>query len=141
MRTRILGLLAATALTTAGLSAASAADLPVRLALELVGRVGDLRRQQRGHAPLHQQCVLARRQLADQARGGGEMLQPLAGDIADLQCADRLGDIVGAEGRLFKTRTGELSLHATSIRMLTKSLRPMPDKFHGVADQEVKPET
>lgn len=49
-----------------------------------------------------------------------------------------LGDIVGAEGRLFKTRTGELSLHATAIRMLTKSLRPMPDKFHGVADQEVK---
>ena len=49
-----------------------------------------------------------------------------------------LGDIVGAEGRLFKTRTGELSLHATSIRLLTKSLRPMPDKFHGVADQEVK---
>jgi len=49
-----------------------------------------------------------------------------------------LGDIVGAEGKLFKTRTGELSLHATSIRLLTKSLRPMPDKFHGVADQEVK---
>ena len=49
-----------------------------------------------------------------------------------------LGDIVGAEGRMFKTRTGELSLHATSIRLLTKSLRPMPDKFHGVADQEVK---
>ncbi|RYF15419.1 MAG: lysine--tRNA ligase [Comamonadaceae bacterium] len=49
-----------------------------------------------------------------------------------------LGDIVGAEGKLFKTRTGELSLHATAIRMLTKSLRPMPDKFHGVADQEVK---
>jgi lysyl-tRNA synthetase class 2 len=49
-----------------------------------------------------------------------------------------LGDIVGAEGRIFKTRTGELSLHATSIRLLTKSLRPMPDKFHGVADQEVK---
>ena len=49
-----------------------------------------------------------------------------------------LGDIVGVEGHLFKTRTGELSIHATSIRMLTKSLRPMPDKFHGVADQEVK---
>jgi len=49
-----------------------------------------------------------------------------------------LGDIVGAEGKMFKTRTGELSLHATSIRLLTKSLRPMPDKFHGVADQEVK---
>jgi lysyl-tRNA synthetase class 2 len=49
-----------------------------------------------------------------------------------------LGDIVAAEGKLFKTRTGELSLHATSIRLLTKSLRPMPDKFHGVADQDVK---
>jgi len=49
-----------------------------------------------------------------------------------------LGDIVGAEGRLFKTRTGELSVHAERIRLLTKSLRPLPDKFHGVADQELK---
>jgi len=49
-----------------------------------------------------------------------------------------LGDIVAAEGRVFKTKTGELSIHATSIRLLTKSLRPMPDKFHGIADQEVK---
>ena len=49
-----------------------------------------------------------------------------------------LGDIVAAEGRIFKTKTGELSIHATSIRLLTKSLRPMPDKFHGIADQEVK---
>jgi lysyl-tRNA synthetase class 2 len=49
-----------------------------------------------------------------------------------------LGDIVAAEGRLFKTRTGELSVHATRVRLLTKSLRPMPDKFHGMADQEVK---
>jgi lysyl-tRNA synthetase class 2 len=49
-----------------------------------------------------------------------------------------LGDIVGAEGKVFKTRTGELSLHVSSVRLLTKNLRPMPDKFHGVADQEVK---
>ncbi|MFM8865131.1 MAG: lysine--tRNA ligase [Limnohabitans sp.] len=49
-----------------------------------------------------------------------------------------LGDIVGVEGHLFKTRTGELSVHATRIRLLTKSLRPMPDKFHGIHDQEVK---
>jgi len=49
-----------------------------------------------------------------------------------------LGDIVGVEGTLFKTRTGELSLHATQVRLLTKSLRPMPDKFHGMADQETK---
>ncbi|WP_341916568.1 lysine--tRNA ligase [Polaromonas sp. YR568] len=49
-----------------------------------------------------------------------------------------LGDIVSATGTLFKTKTGELSIHATSIRLITKSLRPLPDKFHGVADQEVK---
>ncbi|MDO4769432.1 MAG: lysine--tRNA ligase [Brachymonas sp.] len=49
-----------------------------------------------------------------------------------------LGDIVAAEGYLFKTRTGELSIHATGIRLLTKSLRPMPDKFHGMQDQELK---
>ncbi|WP_439648670.1 lysine--tRNA ligase [Curvibacter delicatus] len=49
-----------------------------------------------------------------------------------------LGDIVAAEGTMFKTKTGELSIQASSVRLLTKSLRPMPDKFHGVADQEVK---
>ena len=49
-----------------------------------------------------------------------------------------LGDIVAAEGVVFKTKTGELSLHASKIRLLTKSLRPMPDKFHGINDQEVK---
>ena len=49
-----------------------------------------------------------------------------------------LGDIVAAEGTVFKTKTGELSIHATRIRLLTKSLRPMPDKFHGIHDQEVK---
>ena len=49
-----------------------------------------------------------------------------------------LGDIVAATGTLFKTKTGELSIHATSLRLVTKSLRPLPDKFHGMADQEVK---
>ena len=49
-----------------------------------------------------------------------------------------LGDILGAEGTLFKTRTGELSLKLSAIRLLAKSLRPLPDKFHGMADQEVK---
>ncbi|MBC7726896.1 MAG: lysine--tRNA ligase, partial [Microbacteriaceae bacterium] len=49
-----------------------------------------------------------------------------------------LGDILGAEGLLFKTRTGELSIKVSSLRLLTKSLRPLPDKFHGMADQEQK---
>ncbi|WP_088278853.1 lysine--tRNA ligase [Ideonella sp. A 288] len=49
-----------------------------------------------------------------------------------------LGDILGAEGVLFKTRTGELSVKVTTLRLLTKSLRPLPDKFHGMSDQEQK---
>jgi lysyl-tRNA synthetase class 2 len=47
-----------------------------------------------------------------------------------------LGDIVCASGWLFKTRTGELSIKTRQIRLLTKSLRPLPEKFHGLADQE-----
>ncbi|OWW22289.1 lysine--tRNA ligase [Noviherbaspirillum denitrificans] len=49
-----------------------------------------------------------------------------------------LGDILGAEGLLFKTKTGELSIKVTGLRLLTKSLRPLPDKFHGLHDQETK---
>jgi len=49
-----------------------------------------------------------------------------------------LGDILGCEGTLFRTRTGELSVKASSVRLLTKSLRPLPDKFHGMSDQEQK---
>ncbi|MCW5611173.1 MAG: lysine--tRNA ligase [Rubrivivax sp.] len=49
-----------------------------------------------------------------------------------------LGDIVGCEGTLFRTKTGELSVKATRIRLLVKNLRPLPDKFHGMADQEQK---
>ncbi len=48
-----------------------------------------------------------------------------------------LGDIIGITGYVFKTKTGELSVHADSIELLTKSLRPLPDKFHGLADQEL----
>lgn len=47
-----------------------------------------------------------------------------------------LGDIVGVKGQLFITNTGELTVHADAIELLTKSLRPLPDKFHGLADQE-----
>ena len=47
-----------------------------------------------------------------------------------------LGDIVGATGVLFKTKTGELSIRVSEIRLLTKALRPLPDKFHGLSDQE-----
>jgi lysyl-tRNA synthetase class 2 len=57
--------------------------------------------------------------------------------LADFKHWD-LGDIIGCEGLLFRTKTGELSIRATNLRMLTKSLRPLPDKFHGMNDQEQK---
>ena len=44
-----------------------------------------------------------------------------------------IGDIIGATGTLFKTKTGELSIRVSSIRLLTKSLRPLPEKFHGLS--------
>ncbi|MCS6763159.1 MAG: lysine--tRNA ligase [Candidatus Protistobacter heckmanni] len=49
-----------------------------------------------------------------------------------------LGDIVAAKGTLFRTKTRELSVRCAEIRLLSKSLRPLPDKFHGLADQELK---
>ncbi|MGM9488966.1 lysine--tRNA ligase [Ideonella sp. YS5] len=49
-----------------------------------------------------------------------------------------LGDILACEGTLFRTKAGELSVKAASVRLLTKSLRPLPDKFHGMTDQEQK---
>ncbi len=49
-----------------------------------------------------------------------------------------LGDIIGAEGTLFKTKTGELSVKVDNIRLLTKSLRPLPEKFQGLTDQETR---
>jgi len=49
-----------------------------------------------------------------------------------------IGDIIGVEGYVFRTRTGELSVHAESIRLLTKSLRPLPEKWHGLTDMETR---
>ena len=49
-----------------------------------------------------------------------------------------VGDIVGLEGRLFKTRTGELTLEALSLTLLTKSIRPLPEKWHGLSDTETR---
>jgi lysyl-tRNA synthetase class 2 len=49
-----------------------------------------------------------------------------------------VGDIVAATGTLFRTKTGELTVMAGEVRLLTKSLRPLPDKFHGLADQETR---
>jgi lysyl-tRNA synthetase, class II len=49
-----------------------------------------------------------------------------------------LGDILGVEGTLFKTKMGELTLQATKVRLLSKALRPLPEKFHGLTDMEAR---
>jgi lysyl-tRNA synthetase class 2 len=49
-----------------------------------------------------------------------------------------LGDFLGADGTLFRTRTGELTVKVTALRLLSKALRPLPEKFHGLTDQEQK---
>jgi lysyl-tRNA synthetase, class II len=49
-----------------------------------------------------------------------------------------LGDIIGIEGELFRTKTNELSVKANNLQLLTKSLRPLPEKFHGLTDHETK---
>ena len=49
-----------------------------------------------------------------------------------------VGDIVGATGSLFRTKTGELTIMAVDLQLLTKSLRPLPEKFHGLTDQEIR---
>jgi len=49
-----------------------------------------------------------------------------------------IGDIIGVEGELFRTRTGELTVRARTLRLLAKSLRPLPEKYHGLTDPELK---
>ncbi|MFZ4835112.1 lysine--tRNA ligase [Rouxiella sp. Mn2063] len=75
--------------------------------------------------------------------GGRIQLYVARDDLAEGQYNEEfkkwdLGDILGARGKLFKTQTGELSIHCTELRLLTKALRPLPDKFHGLADQETR---
>lgn len=58
-------------------------------------------------------------------------------DYASYQDAD-VGDIVAVTGRLFRTKTNELSIYATSFRILTKAIRPLPEKWHGLTDVEIR---
>ena len=51
---------------------------------------------------------------------------------------DDIGDIIGITGFVFKTRTGEISIHAKEVTLLTKSLKPLPEKFHGLKDTDLR---
>ena len=59
------------------------------------------------------------------------------GRYADFKTWD-VGDIISARGKLFRTQTGELTIHAADLELLTKSLRPLPEKYHGLSDQETR---
>ncbi len=63
--------------------------------------------------------------------------EPLGDSYEDFKGWD-VGDIVGAAGTLFKTKTGELSVRVEKLQLLAKSLRPLPEKFHGLADTEIR---
>jgi lysyl-tRNA synthetase class 2 len=58
-------------------------------------------------------------------------------EFADFR-KDDIGDILGAEGYVFKTKTGEISIHVQKLTLLAKSLRPLPEKFHGMTNTELK---
>ena len=82
-------------------------------------------------------------QDASGALADGRIQLYITNDVSGVETHDAfkhydLGDIIGAEGLLFKTKTNELSVKVTSLRLITKSLRPLPDKFHGLSDQETK---
>ncbi|MEA3149659.1 MAG: lysyl-tRNA synthetase, class [Gammaproteobacteria bacterium] len=64
--------------------------------------------------------------------------QQTLGEVYDDFKTWDVGDIIGTEGILFKTKTGELSVRAERLVLLTKSLRPLPDKWHGIADTEMR---
>src|ERR1700691_331465 len=64
--------------------------------------------------------------------------QQALGEVYDEFKGWDVGDVIGAEGTLFRTKTGELSVRVERLVLLTKSLRPLPDKWHGIADTEMR---
>lgn len=64
--------------------------------------------------------------------------QQALGEVYDEFKGWDVGDVIGAEGTLFRTKTGELTVRALRLVLLTKSLRPLPDKWHGIADTELR---
>jgi lysyl-tRNA synthetase class 2 len=98
--------------------------------LRIAGRILALRRM--GKASFfHLQDGAARLQVYVQQNGVGAPSYDLFRNLD-------IGDIVGIEGHLFRTRTRELTLEARALRLLTKCLRPLPEKWHGLADVEAR---
>ena len=84
--------------------------------------------------------VMGKASFATLQDGSGRMQIYVSNEVTNYEDFKHwdLGDIVGATGMLFRTRTGELTVQANGLRLLAKALRPLPEKFHGIADQELK---
>jgi lysyl-tRNA synthetase class 2 len=87
--------------------------------------------------------VMGKASFATLQDGSGRIQVYVANDVAGEAAHEAfkhwdLGDIVGVEGILFKTNKGELTVNAKTLRLLVKALRPLPEKFHGLTDQEMR---
>jgi len=120
-----------------------------RLAGELHASYGDKSNEEL--EPAHIQVAVAGRMMLKRVMGKASFatIQDMSGRIQLYITRDEvgesvyeqfkhwdLGDIIGAQGTLFRTRAGELSVKVRNLRLLSKSLYPLPEKFHGLADQE-----
>ena len=120
-----------------------------RLASELHAGYGDKSNEEL--EPAHIEVAVAGRMMLKRVMGKASFatIQDMSGRIQLYITRDEagegvyeqfkhwdLGDIIGAQGTLFRTRAGELSVKVRSLRLLSKSLQPLPEKFHGLADQE-----
>ncbi|MEO6929052.1 MAG: lysine--tRNA ligase [Casimicrobiaceae bacterium] len=121
------------------------------LAADLHGRFDSLANE--ALEPLAQRAAVAGRMMLKRVMGKAcfATLQDMSGRIQLYVTLDNvgaevldafkhwdLGDILGATGTLFRTKAGELTLRCDSVRLLSKALRPLPEKFHGLSDQEQK---
>jgi lysyl-tRNA synthetase class 2 len=87
--------------------------------------------------------VMGKASFATLQDGSGRIQIYVANDVAGEAAHEAfkhwdLGDILGVQGTLFKTNKGELTVNASSLRLLVKALRPLPEKFHGLTDQEMR---
>ncbi len=122
------------------------------LASDLHARYGEVPKEEL--ETLNQRVCVAGRMMAKRVMGKASFtkLQDMSGQIQLFLQRDSLpegvyndgfkkwdvGDLIAAEGVMFKTQTGELSVKVDVLRLLTKSLRPLPEKFHGLSDMEVR---
>jgi lysyl-tRNA synthetase class 2 len=125
---------------------------PTHLAAEILERYGDWDADKLGESPVT--VNVAGRMMSRRIMGKASFahIQDRSGQIQAFVQRDSLaegvyneqfkkwdiGDIIGVTGELFRTRTGELSVRAEDLRLLTKSLRPLPEKFHGMSDHELR---